>query len=126
MKSKLSASTEDYLEAIYLISKDRKVVRVKDISATLGVSMPSVNQALNVLKEKNLIQHEKYGYIELTEPGKKRAGEIYSRHEVLFKFFKEILNVPSEIADRDACMMEHSISPESLEKLVSFVSENKK
>ena len=118
---KLSSSTEDYLEMIYLIDNQKKNVRVKDISSKMGVTMPSVNQALTILCDHRLVNHEKYGYIELTARGRKRAIDIYSRHKILFRFLNDILDVPEEIAEQDACSIEHSISPSALDGLLAFV-----
>jgi DtxR family Mn-dependent transcriptional regulator len=122
VKIDLTASIEDYLEAISILSSRNKTVRVKDIAAFLDVKMPSVNSALRVLKEKELITHEAYGHVELTEKGLEKAQEIYKRHRLISKFFQEILNVPYEIADEDACRVEHVVSPETLENLTAFMA----
>ena len=66
MGQDLTASLEDYIETIFVISKTQPVVRVKDISAKLNVSMPSVNSAIKVLAKNGLVNFEKYGYIQLT------------------------------------------------------------
>ncbi len=117
----LSSSAEDYLEAIYLLEQSKKAVRVKDISRELDVSMPSVHQALHNLKEKKLIQHEHYGYVELTRKGRDTGRRINHRHNIIFKFFQSILNVPEEIAETEACRVEHYISDRTLEKLENFI-----
>ncbi|MFH1416272.1 MAG: metal-dependent transcriptional regulator [Elusimicrobiota bacterium] len=117
---KLSPSTEDYLKTVYLLDRDNPPVRVRDISSGLGVSKPSVNQALHVLRDSGLINHENYGYVELTAAGRITAGEIYSRHIKLCEFFCRILDVPNEIAERDACSIEHNISPETMNRLVKL------
>ena len=67
MGNKLSSNIEDYLEVIATLGSRNKIVRVKDISQEMGVSMPSVHSALHVLKDEGLINHEKYGYVELTK-----------------------------------------------------------
>jgi len=120
-KKKLSSSAEDYLEAIYVLERKNGAVRVKDISARLKVSMPSVHQALHVLSETGLIRHENYGYIELTEKGRRRGKKIYRTHKMLTKFFNEILDVSIPQAEEDACKIEHDISSETLERLVAFI-----
>lgn len=117
----LSPSSEDYLQSIFILNKEKSVVRVKDISAALGVSMPSVNQALSLLKEQKFIQHESYGYVELTKKGKEAGEKIYNRHEVLFKFLNEILGVSKKVAEEETCRVEHYISKNTLEKLTAFI-----
>jgi len=118
---KLSSSIEDYLESIYVLRQSSDVVRVKDISARLKVSMPSVHQALHILSGEGLINHENYGYVELTEKGRKAGEKIYRSHEMLIKFFTEILDVSIPQAEEDACKIEHDISSETLERLVAFI-----
>ena len=116
----LTESAEDYLEAIYVISQRSKVVRVKDVAKQLKVKMSSVVVALKALAQKGLIEHEYYGYIELTEEGRKIAEEIYSRHKSLFKFLHQTLGLEEEVAARDACRIEHYVSPETMNRIVKF------
>ncbi len=120
-KEKLSASIEDYLETIYILEQKNKAVRVKDISRELEVSMPSVHQALHVLEDSGLIVHENYGYIELTRIGQKRGKDIYKKHKVLMKFLREILGVSLEVAENDACLLEHYVSRETLSRLSDYI-----
>jgi len=117
----LSSSSEDYIETIFLLDSEGKVVRVKDIGEKLGVSLPSVNQALSVLKKKKLIEHEKYGYVELTEKGRKVGEQIYNRHKILLKFLTQILEVPEKVAEEEACRIEHYIGSQTQERLKNFI-----
>jgi len=118
----LSQSLEDYLEAIYLISKDKKIIRVKDVVVRMKVKTASVIGALKKLETKGLIEHERYGYIELTEFGIKRALKIYEKHSTLLYFIHNILGVEKKISEKDACNIEHYISDETLEKLIDFIN----
>jgi DtxR family Mn-dependent transcriptional regulator len=117
----LSQSMEEYLEAIYIVSRNKKTVRVKDLVSSLSVSSPSVIRALKRLKENGMVNHEHYGYIELTPKGLKCAEAIYEKHQVLYQFLTEILFVDSKIAEVDACMMEHHVSNETLQKMIRFI-----
>lgn len=121
MNEKLTESLENYLETIGMLIRKNKIARVKDISKELNVKNSSVNIALNVLADKGLIIHEKYGYVELTAEGKKIADDIQHKEDVLLRFFTEILGVDKEIALKDACRMEHTISDETLAKLIFFI-----
>lgn len=121
MAERLTSSMENYLETIRNLEKDKGVVRVKNIARELKVKMPSVSGALETLAKEGLISHEKYGYIELTNEGKRLAEAICSRHRTLFKFLTEVLGVDPKTADEDACKMEHTVSPPVLEKLVELV-----
>ena len=121
MISEQTASMEDYLEAIAELSEEETSVRVTQISKRLGVRKPSVTAALQRLSEDGLVKHRRYGLVELTREGRRIAEEVMRRHEVLFRFLSEVLDIDREIAQEDACRMEHSLSPASLEKLAKFV-----
>jgi len=112
---------EDYLESISILAREDKVVRVTQISKVLGVKKPSVTSALKKLSKEELVEHERYGYVELTDEGKKVAEDVFHRHETLRHFLAEILGVDPEMAAKDACKMEHVISPATLERLAKFV-----
>ena len=116
-----TTSVEDYLKAIALLGKESKVVRVTEIGKMLKVKAPSVTEALTRLSEAQLVKHQKYGGVELTAEGARIARDVNRRHEVLRRFLAEILNVHPEIAEQDACGMEHALSKASLEKLAKFV-----
>lgn len=118
---KLTPTMENYLETIKKIGEKRKVVRVKRIAQELNVKMPSVTEALKNLSEEGLIEHEKYGHIELTEKGNRLAERIDSRHKALFSFFTEILGIDPESADEEACRIEHVISTVTMRRLIQFI-----
>jgi len=117
----LSQSIEDYLETIYLLSLHRKVVRVNEIAKKLSVKMASVTGILKNLVDKGFVQHERYGYVELTEEGEKIGKNVYARHKTLRKFLAEILLVKPQRAEKDACQLEHYLSPETFERFVKFI-----
>lgn len=116
-----SASMEDYLEAIARIGEGKKVVKVKHISQMLGVKMPSVTSALKKLSQQYLVEHERYGHIKLTREGNQLAHDVICRHEALTRFFAQALGIDRETAERDACKIEHVISPLSMERLAKFI-----
>ncbi len=118
---KLTENAEDTLEAIYTLSKQKKVVRVKDIAKNLNSNNASVVTCLKSLSQKGLVQHEYYGYVELTDRGKEIAKEIYRRHQLLYEFFYDTLGLPSHIAEKDACRIEHYLSKEGLDRIVKFI-----
>jgi DtxR family Mn-dependent transcriptional regulator len=116
----LTASQEMYLKTIYLLREVNKVARVKDIANRMSVTMSSVNGAIKTLVSRGLCSHDRYGYVDLTDAGVKAAAKIVTRHEVLAKFFEEVLGLDSETAKADACEMEHIVSPQTLDRFVSF------
>ncbi len=121
MTNRYSQSEEDYLEAIYLISLRNKVARVKDVAQEVGVTMPSVVSAVRTLSEKGLVEQEQYGHIELTPAGKRVAKDVYKRHQMLYTFFHKVLGLETAIAERDACLVEHYLSPETGKRLTKML-----
>jgi len=120
-KKELTPTMEDYLEAIYNLSQEKKAVRVKDIAKRLGVKMPTVTNMLKILSERGMIDYEKYEYLELTGRGSDIGSEIDQRHQTLKAFLTDILQIDRDQADEDACKMEHSVSPTTLERMVEFM-----
>ena len=116
----LTASLEDYLEAISQIITDKEAVRPKDIARRLKVSNSSVTGALRSLAEKNLINYAPYDVITLTSAGKTAARDVIRRHEVLRDFFVKVLAVQEKDADKAACEMEHAIPKSVLDRFIQF------
>jgi len=115
-----SRSVEDYLEAIYNIVSEKGYARTKDISDRLQITPASVSGMLNKLDGDNLINYEKYGAVTLKKEGEEIAKTIKEKHDTI-KAFLNILCIPDETADIDACKLEHDLSPESINKLTKFV-----
>lgn len=120
MSESLSASQEDYLEVIYGIAGESAAVRIRDIAALMGVSMASVNGAIKRLEKQDLVSHGKYEYVQLTSKGKKRAARVARRHELLKRFFRDVLGVDEKNSEDDACAAEHHMSETTLRRFVSF------
>ncbi len=120
-KKQYSASVEDYLEAIYNIVEEKQGVRAKDIAKRLNVSNASVTGALKHLKDNGLVNYAPYDVITLTEDGKLQALSVIKRHTALSKFFVDVLALKPEVADEEACKVEHTISNHVLERLVGFM-----
>ena len=119
--SVLTQSKEDYLEAILVISLEKKWVRVSDLADYLGVKMSSVAAGIRFLAENGLVNHEKYGYIELTREGVRVAKQVYARHKTLYKFLHDFLGLSEPVAWRDACRMEHVLDAKTMKRLLKFL-----
>ncbi|MHC4205166.1 MAG: metal-dependent transcriptional regulator [Planctomycetota bacterium] len=117
----LSSSLEDYLEAIFNLSKESNIARSKDIAKSLDVSRASVTGALRVLKEKGLANYKPYDYVTLTETGQAAAAEIAKKHKILKSFFTDVLGIESKTAQEAACKAEHALGPGIIAKLLSFI-----
>lgn len=118
---KLSASLEDYLEAIFNLAGESREARSKDIAEALGVARSSVTGALQVLRERGLANYQPYGCVTLTRQGQAAAREVVRKHDVLQSFFVDVLGVEQEEAQEAACQAEHALGQEIIGRLVSFV-----
>jgi DtxR family Mn-dependent transcriptional regulator len=117
----LTSVMEDYLEAIFDLDQEKKFIRVKDIAKRMDVKMPTVSSMLKTLNGRGLVNYEKYEYVELTKDGEDVGKEIRRRHEVFLKFLTEILEIEFDIANAEACKMEHTLSSATLDRLTGFV-----
>ena len=109
-------SSEDYLKALFLLQRKTPYIRPTDLAIQMGYTKPSISRAISMLKKDGLITRDREGHICLTEKGTLAAEKVYERH----CFFMERLvaaGIAPDIAEKEACRMEHAISEESFEKL---------
>lgn len=109
----LQESGENYLETILMLQQENGSVRSIDVAAALNFTKASVSRAMGILKRENLISMEKDGQLVLTKTGLAKAKAVLERHRLLTRFLNENLNVPMDIAEKDACRIEHVISSET-------------
>ena len=121
----LSSSLEDYLEIIYILMQNSDSVGITDIAKALSISKPSVNKAVNLLKEKGYICQEKYGKIIFTDKGINTAKSVYKKHNMLTVFLKDVLGVSKKTAEIDACKVEHVLSNETILRMEYFLKNKK-
>jgi len=122
---KLTFTMENYLEAIYELSRQGSGARVSDIAERMSVTKASTNSAMSTLAEKGLITNEKYREIFLTPKGYKIAEFTAQKHKVIQEFLINILNVDPGIATEDACAIEHVISSNSISAMQEYMKQNK-
>jgi len=118
---KLTRSLEDYMRAVYILSKRKRVVRVRDISRLLGVRPSSVTSALKKLSRMNLVEYKKHEYVVLTERGRAIADKLSDRYRSIERFLEKVLSLPKEIAEVDACNIEHHLHDETVNRIRMFV-----
>ena len=117
----LTEAMEDYLEAIYHLRDGQGETRVKEIAERMGVTMPSVSNAIGALKDRGLISHEKYGAVRLTDDGLDMAEYVDRRHQALTCFLRDILQLDEGTSDAEACRLEHAVGPETLRRLLAMI-----
>ncbi|MCI8470247.1 MAG: metal-dependent transcriptional regulator [Clostridia bacterium] len=120
---KLTSSQEEYLKTIYLLEKSGRKVRVTDIALKLKITKPSVNKAINLLKDMELIHYKAYGNITLTKEGKNYAIEVIKKQDILKMFLVEILSIEKQQAEEEAIAMKHAISEQTAKKLNQYITQ---
>ncbi len=117
----ISKALEEYLKTMYVLKKQNGNIRVTDIANKMECTKPSVNKALNNLKEEKLVNYETYGTIELTETGEELAKKILEAYDIVYVFLKEVLNLDEEQAKIEAEKIKSSIADETINKLAKYV-----
>ncbi len=121
---RLTMKEEDYLESILNISLEKGYAKAKDVAGYLDISPSSVSEMFSKLAKKGLIIHRKYEGVTLTGPGRVIAEQVRFRHDVLVQFLRSI-DVPADIADKDACFMEHELNTVTIQKIKEFVEKRR-
>lgn len=104
-------SQEMYLETILLLRMRKANVRSVDVVEELGYAKSSVSRAVNLLQKNGLINIDESGDITLTSAGQKKAEDVYAKHRVFTEAFIKMGASP-EVAEEDACRIEHVVSDE--------------
>lgn len=120
----MTQSLEDYLEAIYILIAEDRPAQVRDVAKMLAVKMPSVVKALHELKKLGLVTQKPYAAIELTLKGSRVAQRVLNRHTLIRSFLMK-LGVSRRNADKDACLMEHILSAETIDRIRSYTENSK-
>lgn len=116
---KVDQSVEDYLETILLLSQSAEQVHRADVARRLGVSLPAVTKAVRKLCDLDYVRTDGM-HIHLTESGLARAREIYGKHVDIARFLVS-LGVAGDVAERDACLMEHVVSEQTYAAIRNYL-----
>lgn len=122
----LSMASEDYLESIYRISLEdgtfaNQGIRSVDVAEQLGVSKASVSKALGALKEAGMVEQMRYGRVKLTKEGEAYARRVWRSHRILRAFLSQELGVAQDVADEEACLIEHYLSEDTIDRWCDYV-----
>jgi len=116
------ASREMYLEVIYRLEHENGTARSIDIAKELNYSKPSISRAMGVLQKLGYVSHSLYGDVSLTKAGLKKAEKIYNKHKILTVFLTCTLGLDPEVAEQDACKIEHVISDQTVEAIENYLN----
>lgn len=121
----LTASLEDYLEAIYQLTLEDEHghAHTRDIAKQLNVKMPSVSNALGILRAHGYLNYDNNYPVTLTERGEYEAKRVVRRHQVLSTFLGDVLRMNFDAASATACRMEHVMDDALVERLAILTRE---
>ena len=117
----ISKAQEEYLKTMYVLKKQNGNIRVTDVALKMNCTKPSVNKALNILKENGLVNYETYGTIELTLDGENLAKKILEAYDIVYLFLKDVLNLEEENAKSEAENIKTNLSDDTINKLARYV-----
>lgn len=117
----ITKAQEEYLKTMYVLKKQNKNIRVTDVAIKMNCTKPSVNKALNILKENGLVHYEAYGTIELTQEGENIAKKILEAYDIVYLFLKDVLNLEDENAKSEAEKIKNNLSDDTINKLAKYV-----
>lgn len=122
----LTVSMEDYLEKIYVLTKEKGYARAADVASSLNVLPSSVSKMLKKMDEKGLVSYERYQGFRLTPKGSSIAKDIAHKHQMLEGLYR-ILEIPSANTQEEIEGIEHHIGKEAafcMGSLVQFLEDN--
>ena len=121
-ENEISHAMVHYLLTIHKLKENRGFARVTDIARDLNLTKGSVSTALNNLKKKGLVEEEAdCKFLILTEKGHDEVHRILSSRTLLYYFLKDFVGVDEQVAEEDACAMEHLMSAETSAHFFEFM-----
>ena len=117
----ISKSLEEYLKTMYVLKQQNGNIRVTDIANKMNCTKPSVNKALHNLKDNGLINYHSYGTIEFTSEGENIAKKVLEAYDIVFLFFKDVLNLSEEDAKSEAEKIKSTMKDNTINKLAKYV-----
>jgi Mn-dependent DtxR family transcriptional regulator len=108
-----------YLKVLYEVRGKYQIARVRDVAKGVGVSPGTVSASLKKLEQAGFVEHERYGVVALTAAGIAVAECTLRRHDTIRDVLTEIFGVDPVKAAEDACLMEHVVSPTTVNRMIA-------
>ena len=112
-----SLATENYLKALFSLSRESGEVNVNDLAKYLNIKMPTVSSMMKKLSTKKLVHYERYKPLQLTEKGKKEAALIIRKHRLTEMYLVKNMGFGWEQVHEIAEQIEHIKSPDFFSKM---------
>lgn len=117
----ISKSLEEYLKTMYVLKQQNGNIRVTDIAEKMNCTKPSVNKALYILKDNELVNYHSYGTIELTQAGEELAKKILEAYDIVLLFLKDVINLEENVAKEEAEKIKSVVSDDTVNKLAKYI-----
>lgn len=117
----LTPSSEHYLRAIWEVRSKRGYARLTDVARQLGVALPTLSAGLKPLEARGLLSHDDQRFLLLTAEGERVAREVHHRHAVTRAFLGDVLGVPADLAEEEACLLEHDLSAVTTDRMLDLI-----
>lgn len=119
-----STSVEDYVKVIYdLQERGTGPVTISAMAERLSVSNSSVSGMLRKLSELGLVEHRRYGAVNLTEPGIKAALSVLRRHRLLETYLVAELGYSWDEVHDEAEILEHVVSDKFVDRIAHHLGD---
>jgi DtxR family Mn-dependent transcriptional regulator len=118
-----TTSVEDYLKAIYQLSRASGAAGTSEVAARLAVASPSVSAMVRRLTEQGLVSHEPYSGLRLTKKGRAVALQLVRRHRVIEAYLVTALGYAWDEVHSEAERLEHAASPELINRMAAAIGE---
>jgi DtxR family transcriptional regulator, Mn-dependent transcriptional regulator len=106
----MSESIDEYLEAIYVLSREGQKVSTNELSRHLEIKPASATEMLKKLDQKGYIKYSPYQGVTLTKAGNQYGRKMVRKHRLLERFLHDVLKIGNDRVHKYACKMEHTLS----------------
>lgn len=110
----LSATIEEYLEAIYRLEEKKGSARTGDIAKELNVTLGTITNTIESMEKQRLVRHKPYRGVNLTRRGRQIALDVIRRHRLSERLLTDILSLEWSKAHDAACRLEHAIADKDI------------
>jgi DtxR family Mn-dependent transcriptional regulator len=123
--SHFAESTEEYLEAVYRLEREGPGVTTSGLASELGVAPASVSGMLKKLAAEGYLEHVARGEVKLTQKGLEVGVRVVRRHRLAERVLTDVLGMPWDEVQQEACMLEHAISENVEQRLIEILGNPK-
>ena len=117
----ISKSSEEYLKAIYILKKEKGIIRVTDIAIKMNCSKPNVTKQLSILCKNGYVEYSTYKKITITNKGINLCKELLKEEDIIYLFLNHVIGINNDNLKTDSSLIKNVISKETLQSITSYV-----